>query len=159
MSLRSNLALRFVSALVLLGSAGAAVAAAPAPVAAVSAPAAHLPLTVLDGALAKAVEKRQPIDVGTSFEAGSGGLYAWVKVKNPGADTTITMVWKKDGATKLRASLPVGHSYVGWKTWSKRNIGKKDAGAWTVDVLDADGNTLQTLAFTVGGAGSDVSLK
>ena len=132
----------------------------PAPAAAVAgAPAAlPAPLAVTAGKLAPAVEAREPIGAAAEFDTSVGALYAWVKVKNLGEASTITMVWKKNGKTKLAVTLPVGHSY-GWKTWSKKGIGKNDAGLWTVDVQDANGAVLQTLSVKVTAAAGDVSAK
>jgi hypothetical protein len=79
-------------------------------------------------------------------------------VKNLGEASTITMIWKKNGKTKLSVTLPVGRSY-GWKTWSKKGIGKNDAGVWTVEVTDTNGTVLQTLSATVTAAAGDVSAK
>ncbi len=138
-----------------------AFAAAPAPapvVAAAGVPVVPAPLAVAAGKLATAVEAREPIGAAAEFDTSVGALYAWVKVKNLGEASTITMVWKKNGKTKLAVTLPVGHSY-GWKTWSKKGIGKNDAGVWTVEVSDANGVLLQTLGATVVAAAGDVSAK
>ncbi len=112
-------------------------------------------LTLVGSAIALGVDKRTPVDEGDTFDADVGALYAWVKVRNLGEDTTITMVWKKDGKQRLAVSLPVGHSY-GWKTWSKKKIGAKDAGVWTVEVLDAEGLLVGSVGFEVKGAGTEV---
>ena len=107
--------------------------------------------------IAPNVAEREPVGAGAEFDASVGAVYAWVQVKNLGEATTISMVWKKNGKTRLTVELPVGRSY-GWKTWSKKGIGAKDVGAWTVEVLDGDGALVETLAFNVK-APSDVSAK
>jgi|GEM_PF-6923042 len=108
-------------------------------------------------AIAPSIVERSPVAAAGEFDASVGALYAWVQVKNLGAETTISMVWKKDGKTRLTVELPVGHSSA-WKTWSKKGISVKDAGAWTVEVLDADGTLVETLAFNVRGS-ADISQK
>ena len=161
MMIRRSLSLftrRFLTALA-LGSVAvpaSTLAASPDPVVApaVAAPAKKAPVVTAQ-AIAIGVDKRNPIGEGSAFDTKVGALYAWVKVKNLGEPTTITMVWKKEGKKKLSATLPVGHAW-GWKTWSKKGIAAKDAGAWTVEVLSADGQLLQTLAFDVAGNGSEV---
>jgi hypothetical protein len=115
-------------------------------------------LTLVGAAIAKGVERRDPIDEGDSFDPAVGALYAWVKVRNLGEDTTITMVWKRDGKTKLAVSLPVGHSY-GWKTWSKKRIAPREVGLWTVEVLDAEGLLVGSVGFEVAGAGTQVGAR
>lgn len=150
---------RFFIALTLGGSlvAPAIAIAQPAPLAVATAAvsgategaiAAVKPLKVIEHAVALKVEKRTPQGVAEAFKPEVGALYAWVKVRNMGADSSITMVWKKDGAQKLQATLPVGHAW-GWKTWSKKGITAKDAGAWTIEVLDSEKNLIDTIAFTV----------
>lgn len=126
----------------------AAVKAAPADVAKVAADGKPLALKVTRHAIAQAVEDRAPVGTVERVQPGAGALYAWVTVKNLGAATTITMVWKKDGKERLAVTLPVGHAW-GWKTWSKKGIGDNDAGHWTVDVKDEGGAVLETLAFEV----------
>jgi len=144
---------RFFTALV-LGSIAptAALAASPAPVVTPAAPAATA-LALVDAVIATSVDARKPVGAAATFDGSSGALFAYVKVKNLGTPTTITMVWKKEGKKRLAVALQVGHS-IGWATWSKKGIGPKDTGHWTVDVLDADGVLVDTLAFTVSGATS-----
>ncbi len=152
-----NVARRFVTTFfgtIVIGSVAVPTAAlAESPVAAERASA----LSLVDRAIAPNVAEREPVGAGAEFDASVGAVYAWVQVKNLGEATTISMVWKKNGKTRLTVELPVGRSY-GWKTWSKKGIGAKDAGAWTVEVLDGDGALVETLAFNVK-APSDVSAK
>jgi len=145
----SMFARRFVTALALgsLSLPGIAQATGPAPVVAAAKQEASS-LEVLESAIALGVDKRAPIGASDVFDGPVDGLYAWVKVKNPGEATTIKMVWKREGKTKLTVTLPVGRS-SGWKTWSKKGASVKEGGAWTVDILDADGVLLDTLAFRV----------
>ena len=154
----SRFARRFVIALAIGGAAvpsvallAAAAHAAPA-VSVVAAP----QFKVVDGAIALHVVERNPDGTSDAFKPSVGALYAWVKVRNTGEDSTITMVWKKEGKTKMRVTLPVGHSW-GWKTWSKKGIGDKDAGHWTIEVLDAQEQLLETLAFTVDAGAPEVT--
>ena len=114
-------------------------------------------LTVVDGAIAVKVERRVPVGISDAFKPSVGAVYAWVKVKNLGEDTSLTMVWKKDGRTTIRHSLGVGHSW-GWKTWTKKGISDKDTGSWTVEILDVHENVLATLGFTIDPGAADVSL-
>jgi len=92
---------------------------------------------------AKGVDKREPVDEGTTFAVGDT-VYAWTRVV--GADgTKVTHVWKRDGKEVWKAYLRVGSKR--WTTNSRRKMTK--AGAWTVDVLAADGTSLGSVSFTV----------
>jgi hypothetical protein len=112
-------------------------------------------MTLVGAAIATDVEGRTPIGEGDSFDSSVGSLYAWVRVRNLGEDSTITMVWKKDGKDRLSVLLPVGHSY-GWKTWSQKRISARDAGVWTVEVYDAEGLLVGSTGFEVSTGGNSV---
>ncbi|MFO0744530.1 MAG: DUF2914 domain-containing protein [Myxococcota bacterium] len=149
-----------------VGSAAApaiALAASPAPTAVAAvlsgATQAALPAQkVVAGAIALGIDKREAVGQAGAFQPSVGAVYAWVKVRNMAPEaTTITMVWKKDGHKKLSVTLPVGHSW-GWKTWSKKGITEKDIGHWTVEVLDAKEQLLDTLAFDVDASAAPVTV-
>ena len=91
---------------------------------------------------AKGVEKREPVEPGTTFTAGTK---VWVWSRITGANgTTVKHVWKKDGKAVWSATLKVGS--VKWTTSSRRQV---KAGAWTVEVVGADGSTIGSVDFTV----------
>lgn len=126
----------FVTATTLvLGVVGADVATAqPAPATA-SAAAAEVKA-------AKGVEKREPVEPGSTFTAGTK---VWVWSRITGANgTTVKHVWKKDGKAVWTATLKVGS--VKWTTSSRHQC---KAGSWTVEVVGADGATLGSVDFTV----------
>ncbi len=103
---------------------------------------------ILELSAGTGVEQRAPVGVSSAFGLDVGEVWAYVNVKYDGEPTTVTMVWKRDGAEKWRIDLQVKKS-PHWRTWSRKKMGPKDAGAWTVDLLDADGVLLRTLAFDV----------
>lgn len=115
-------------------------------------------LTLVDAAVARDVLRRTPIDEGDSFDPSIEALYAWVRVRNLGEDTAITMVWKKSGEEKLSVTLPVGHSY-GWRTWSKKRIRARDAGVWTVEVYDAEGILVGSTGFEIASPVDTVGMR
>lgn len=92
---------------------------------------------------AKGVEKREPVEPGSSFEAGTT-VWAWSLVSGA-AGTTVKHVWKKDGAELWHANLKIGSKK--WTTYSRRTI--KTAGAYSVEVVGEDGTVLGTTEFTV----------
>ncbi|MGM0576167.1 MAG: DUF2914 domain-containing protein [Myxococcota bacterium] len=108
---------------------------------------------VVDAALCLDVERREPVGVGTDFGDDVERLTAWVKVDNPGAPTTVTMIWRHEGEERARLTLDVGTS-PGWRTWSRKHVRPGDTGDWAVEVRDEDGRTLRTVAFRVHPAGA-----
>jgi hypothetical protein len=91
---------------------------------------------------ARGVENREPVDEGTTFAAGDT-VYAWTRVTGA-KGTSVSHVWKRDGAEVWKATLRIGSNR--WTTHSRR---KTSAGAWTVEVLDAGGAVIGSVAFTV----------
>ncbi len=119
------------------GSAGIAVAQP----AAAAAPGAAGPATA-EVQAAKGVEKREPVEPGTTFTAGSK-VWVWSRISGANG-TTVKHVWKKDGKAVWTATLKVGS--IKWTTSSRHQC---KAGAWSVEVVGADGTTLGSVDFTV----------
>jgi hypothetical protein len=88
------------------------------------------------------VEKHEVIGEAQTFPAGTT-VWVWSRVAN--AEPGIKHVWKRDGKEVWTATLKVGGK--SWATQSRRAIPK--AGAWEVDVQNADGTSLGTVAFKV----------
>ncbi len=92
---------------------------------------------------AKGVENREPVEPGTTFEAGTT-VWAWSLIT--GAEgTTVKHVWKKDGKEIWFATLKVGSKK--WTTYSRRKLTK--AGAYSVEVVAEDGGSLGSVDITV----------
>lgn len=131
-----------------LGSAAAQNAAPPAAPATQPSQPSPAPAPAASGAsaevkAAKGVEKREPVEPGSSFEAGTT-VWAWSLVSGA-QGTTVKHVWKKDGAEMWHANLKIGSKK--WTTYSRRTI--KKAGAYSVDVVGEDGSVLGTTEFTI----------
>ncbi len=92
------------------------------------------------------VEERQPTGEGTEFSADVGQLVAWTRVTGL-ANTTVRHVWRHQEHEEV-IELSVGGSP--WRIWSRRTIPAEWTGAWTVEVLNAEGDVLATAEFTVG---------
>lgn len=91
---------------------------------------------------AKGVDKKVPVEPGSTFSAGTK-VWVWSRISGANG-TTVKHVWKKDGKAVWTASLKVGS--VKWTTSSRHQC---KAGAWTVEVVGADGATLGSVDFTV----------
>jgi hypothetical protein len=108
----------------------------------------HSSLEVVESVMATHVAARAPGGVSEAFSTDAGVLWAWVKIKNRAAPSRVTMVWRHEGKVRSKIDLQVGIS-SGWRTWSRKSIGKKDAGQWTVDVVAPDGTRLDRMRFEV----------
>ncbi|HUT69608.1 MAG TPA: DUF2914 domain-containing protein [Desulfatiglandales bacterium] len=104
-------------------------------------------LEVAAGSICRDVVNRQPVDVGTSFEASVGKLYCLTKIIGAGDPTEITHVWYSGNTERARVSLDVNSA--SWRTHSSKIIQAHEIGAWHVDVLGPGGEVLQTYEFTI----------
>ena len=112
-------------------------------------------LRVVDSTLTYEVKGRMPQGRETRFDSEVGRVWAWVKVRNQGDASDIEMVWKHEGEVMARVPLEVGHGW-GWRTWSNKRIAEHQTGAWTVDVVNGDGELIDSLDFLVTGGGDDL---
>lgn len=119
-------------------------AAPAAPVAEPAAPAASS--VSLEGlAVGSAVVDRALQGAASSFSADeSPRLYCYNKVMAADAPTTITHVWIKDGTERGTITLNIGANP--WRTWSNHAV---EPGSWKVEVRDASGSVIDSVAFTV----------
>ncbi len=106
-------------------------------------------LTVTDAAVTDAIVDRMPSTRKDAWKIGEDTkLIGWFEFKNPGAGVDLELVWKKNGTVNWRFPTNVG-SGKNWRTWAEKRITKKDAGAWTVEVVDANGHVYHSVAYTV----------
>lgn len=105
-------------------------------------------LTV-EAELCTMVENLMPVGTATAFTADVGKVYLWCRVSGAMGETTIKHVWMHDGKEMATVDLAVRSS--SWRTYSSKNIPEYWAGDWEVKILDAEGNSLTSIPFTVGG--------
>ncbi len=105
--------------------------------------------TVSQLVIATGVENREPTGVGQQFPSDVGTLYAYMVVEGDFPEAQLTQVWMH--GTDEIARVPLTVKGPRWRTWSSKTIRPDWTGAWTVKVVDADGNTLQSAAFSIGG--------
>jgi len=96
---------------------------------------------------ASAVENREPVGVSETFTSQVGKVYAWMRVTGA-ANDAIQVVWTY-GSLTFNVPLEIGGSP--WRTWSSKIILPQWTGEWTVEVQDAQGNTIVTTTFTIEG--------
>ena len=104
-------------------------------------------LQVEVGAVSKDVIDRAPVEAGTSFPASVGKLFYFTKITGALNPTQVTHVWSFDGTERVRVEL--GVNSPSWRTYSSKIIESHEVGAWRVEVVDSEGNVLQTLNFEV----------
>ena len=101
--------------------------------------------------IARGVEKRLPVEPGTSFSLAAGNkLYAVMDVKNPDkTESELSVAWLPGGSDAERGAvtLTVGEQPK-WRTWAFHS-GFKKPGRWTAIVRDTAGEELGRATFDV----------
>jgi hypothetical protein len=111
---------------------------------------AKAPKLTVDAKLCTKVENLMPVGVATSFTADVGKVYLWTKVMGSDGETSIKHEWFHDGNEMAVVDLAV--KSASWRTYSSKTIPEDQTGSWEVKVVDAQGNTLASVPFTVGEA-------
>jgi hypothetical protein len=93
------------------------------------------------------VERLKPVDPGRRFPVGVGKLYCFSRISNIEKETEIHHVWYRGTEKRLDIALPVRPP--SWRTYSWKRIQRADGGEWRVDICDAAGNVLKTVAFII----------
>lgn len=101
-----------------------------------------------EAVLTTGVQDRQPVDEVQSVPADVGRVYLWTRVTGAEMETGVEHVWYRGDEEMARVPLTVGGS--NWRTWSSKNIEPSWTGDWRVDVVDPEGQVLESVSFTVG---------
>ena len=101
----------------------------------------------VEAKLATGIQDREPVGVGSTFPADVDTVYLWTRVMGAKDTTFIKCVWTYGDEEMASVELPVRSP--SWRTWSSKAIMPQWAGKWDVKVLDADGNVLKGLTFTI----------
>jgi len=104
-------------------------------------------LEVAVAAICRDVVDREPVDVGTSFEASVGKLYCFTKIVGAQNPIGITHVWYFGDTERAKITLSVRSS--SWRTYSSKKIQSHEVGDWHVDVVGPGGEVLRTLDFKI----------
>lgn len=108
--------------------------------------AAEGPLKILDAKAASGgVADREPVDVGSSFSTGDK-ITIWMAVRNSERKETLELVWKRAGVKVASVDLEVEKSWR-WRTWGRIEVATP--GDWTAEINGPDGETLETVEFSV----------
>lgn len=90
---------------------------------------------------------REPVDPGNKFPASVARLYCFTKVAGAESPSDVTHVWYFGDIERARITLAVGGNP--WRTYSSKRFQQNEIGPWHVDILDAIGNTMETVQFDI----------
>ena len=103
---------------------------------------------IVEAQLCTGIEERMPVGVAESFDTDIEKVYLWCKVTGAADTTVVKHVWSYEGKEMAAVELPV--KSTAWRTWSYKTILPEWTGNWEVKVLDAAGDVLKAVSFTVG---------
>ena len=96
------------------------------------------------------VQDREPVGVNGPFEASGQPVYIFVDVHNPdGPEQTLTFEWNHPASGHTYSQTMDAGVSPRWRTWVRHRVRDGQHGAWTVDVLTADGCSLDRVTFEV----------
>ncbi|MEJ2193187.1 MAG: DUF2914 domain-containing protein [Nitrospirota bacterium] len=97
--------------------------------------------------VARDVVDREPVGVSQSLPVTVGTVYAFLEAGSVEADTVVSFVWLHMGQELARVDIPLKES-PRYRTWSSKRLGGR-TGAWTVRLLDSQGEVLAETSFEV----------
>ncbi len=90
---------------------------------------------------------REPVGAADKFSAATEQVYCFLEAKDIDQDTEVSFIWYYNDAEKARVTLPLRKGNR-WRTKSSKKLaGLK--GSWKVELKDASGIVLNTVAFSV----------
>lgn len=104
-------------------------------------------LEVTEIFLGTGVENREAIGVDTIFSADVGKLYCWTKITGATTETQISHNWYYQDQEVVKIDIMV--KYPSYRCWSIKTIYPEMKGNWRVDIVDAEGDTIGSISFTV----------
>jgi hypothetical protein len=102
---------------------------------------------VENAAIGEDVVNREVVSQGASFSTSVGKLYCFSKIASIDSHTNVVHAWYYGSEERARVSLNV--SPPAWRTYSSKVIQAHEIGVWRVEILDQDGNLLDTVRFQV----------
>jgi hypothetical protein len=102
---------------------------------------------VENAAIGEDVVNREVVSQGASFSTSVGKLYCFSKIANIDSHTNVVHAWYYGSEERARVSLNVNPP--AWRTYSSKIIQAHEIGVWRVEILDQNGNLLDTVRFQV----------
>jgi hypothetical protein len=107
-----------------------------------------LAIEVIDAAICKDVQGKQPVGTGNSFTPDVTKVWCWSKIKD--GQGTIKHIYYHNGQEVATVVLNV--LSPNFRTYSSKKILASQTGQWRVDIVDQNGVVLKSLEFVVGGS-------
>lgn len=104
-------------------------------------------LKVEEAVITTRVVERAPVDQVQTYPSTVGQLYCFTHLTGAEGETSITHVWFFGDQEVSRVTLPVRSA--NWRTWSGKTILPQWTGEWRVEILDASGEVLMKVPFTL----------
>lgn len=101
---------------------------------------------VIDLVLSKEIVDRNAGPVLGTAAVGDK-VYSWVKLAVKDPETTVRFRWIKDGTPVHTGGPLTVKESTGWRTWQYKTADA--AGAWKVEVLDAEDHVVKVAELTV----------
>jgi len=103
--------------------------------------------TVARLVLSRDIEAREPIGITYVFTPADGQAYCFLEATEITKNTQASFVWYYNDIETARIELPIRKG-TRWRTYSSKKFGVR-TGQWRIDLVDADGNVLESLPFEV----------
>jgi Protein of unknown function (DUF2914) len=100
--------------------------------------------SVVNATFTSQIADGAPVDYRESFDASTGVIYYYAEVLDLHGQTIVHR-WKLDG--KLMQEVPIPVQRQRQAVWSKSVMQPEWTGAWTVDVVNAAGEVIETDNF------------
>ncbi len=97
--------------------------------------------------LCSGVEDLEPVDEIENVTVDLGRIYLFAEIKEAGEETPIKHVWFYNEEPVLEVPMTVNGPR--WRTYSYKTLYENMTGEWHVDVVDENGNVLQSVPFTI----------
>ncbi|MBD3234558.1 MAG: DUF2914 domain-containing protein [candidate division Zixibacteria bacterium] len=97
--------------------------------------------------LCSGVEDLEPVETVENVTADMGQIYFFAEIKEAGEESQIKHIWYYNDDPV--AEIPITVSGPRWRTYSYKALSENMTGEWHVDVVDENGNVLQSVPFTV----------
>lgn len=97
--------------------------------------------------LGTGVEERELTGEASTFPSIVDRVYCWTCVQGADEPTEVTHVWYYGVEKMAEVALPV--KYSRHRTWSYKTILPEWKGEWSVEILDAAGNKLDSILFEI----------
>lgn len=98
-----------------------------------------------------AINNRVPADNITTLDNSHDQVFFYSVLKDA-AGQTITHRWQYDGKTVAEVKFEPKSNH--WRVWSSKKLLPGQTGTWTVQVVDANGNVLDSKTFDYTSAAS-----